>query len=159
MIITLLVSMAGGLGAVARLVLDGLIRGRHALEYPVGTTLINVSGSFLLGLLGGLALRHALPTSLHLVLGTGFLGGYTTFSAASVETVRLLQDRRCSKRFRPRRCGLSRSRARAHYRPQLTARGVIERVAIQPAASVGDRAPAGVLRRRFPRPPRNLEVP
>jgi fluoride exporter len=94
MIITLLVSMAGGLGAVARLVLDGLIRGRHALEYPVGTTLINVSGSFLLGLLGGLALRHGLPTSVHLVLGTGFLGGYTTFSTASVETVRLLQDRR-----------------------------------------------------------------
>jgi CrcB protein len=94
MIITLLVSMAGGLGAVARLVLDGLIRGRHALEYPVGTTLINVSGSFLLGLLGGLALRHGLPTSWHLVLGTGFLGGYTTFSTASVETVRLLQDRR-----------------------------------------------------------------
>jgi CrcB protein len=94
MIITLLVSMAGGLGAVARLVLDGLIRGRHALEYPVGTTLINVSGSFLLGLLGGLALRHGLPISWHLVLGTGFLGGYTTFSTASVETVRLLQDRR-----------------------------------------------------------------
>jgi fluoride exporter len=94
MIITLMVSMAGGLGAVARLVLDGLIRGRHVLEYPVGTTLINVSGSFLLGLLGGLTLRHGLPTSLHLVLGTGFLGGYTTFSTASVETVRLLQDRR-----------------------------------------------------------------
>jgi fluoride exporter len=94
MIITLLVSMAGGLGAVARLVLDGLIRGRHALEYPVGTTLINVSGSFLLGLLGGLALRHGLPTYLHLLLGTGFLGGYTTFSTASVETVRLVQDRR-----------------------------------------------------------------
>ena len=94
MIITLLVSMAGGLGAVARLVLDGLIRGRHVLEYPVGTTLINVTGSFLLGLLAGLALRRGLPTSWHLVLGTGFLGGYTTFSAASLETVRLLQDRR-----------------------------------------------------------------
>jgi fluoride exporter len=94
MSIILLVSMAGGLGAVARLVLDDLIRGRHALEYPVGTTLINVTGSFLLGLLGGLALRHGLPTSVHLVLGTGFLGGYTTFSTASVETVRLLQDRR-----------------------------------------------------------------
>jgi CrcB protein len=94
MIITLLVSMAGGLGAVARLVLDGLIRGRHALEYPVGTTLINLTGSFLLGLLGGLVLRYGLPASVHLVLGTGFLGGYTTLSTASVETVRLLQDRR-----------------------------------------------------------------
>jgi fluoride exporter len=79
---------------LARLVLDGLIRGRHALEYPVATTVINLSGSFLLGLIGGLAIRHGLPESWRIVLGTGFLGGYTTFSTASLETVRLLQDRR-----------------------------------------------------------------
>jgi hypothetical protein len=87
------------------------------LEYPVGTTVINVTGSFLLGLLGGLALQHGLPTSWHLVLGTGFLGGYTTFITASVETVRLLQDRRwlaaAAKRFRPRSCGVSPGRGRA----------------------------------------------
>jgi fluoride exporter len=94
MIIVLLASLAGGLGAMARLVLDGLIRGRRALEYPVATTVINLSGSFLLGLIGGLAIRYDLPDSWRLVLGTGFLGGYTTFSTASLETVRLLQDRR-----------------------------------------------------------------
>jgi fluoride exporter len=94
MIMLALVAIAGGFGAAARLVLDGLIQGRHELQYPVGTTVINISGSFLLGLLGGLAVRHGLPASWHLVLGAGFLGGYTTFSAASVETVRLLQDRR-----------------------------------------------------------------
>jgi CrcB protein len=94
MIMLALVAIAGGFGAAARLALDGLIQGRHERQYPVGTTVINVSGSFLLGLLGGLAIRHGLPACWHLVLGTGFLGGYTTFSAASVETVRLLQDRR-----------------------------------------------------------------
>ena len=92
MILTLvLVSVAGGLGAAARLVLDGVISARFRSAYPVGTTVINVSGSLLLGLITGLAISHGLPQQWHLILGSGFLGGYTTFSTASVETVRLLQ--------------------------------------------------------------------
>ena len=95
MILTLvLVSVAGGLGAAARLVLDGLISGRLRLAYPIGTTVINVTGSLLLGLITGLAIHHGMPPQWHLILGSGFLGGYTTFSTASVETVRLLQDGR-----------------------------------------------------------------
>lgn len=94
MITLLLVSAAGGVGAVARFVLDSLIRARIAWRYPVGTSVINVSGSLLLGLVTGLALAHLVSEPWHLVLGTGFLGGYTTFSAASFETVRLLQERR-----------------------------------------------------------------
>jgi CrcB protein len=94
MISLLLIAAAGGLGAVARLVLDGLVRSRIRVAYPVGTTLINLSGSLVLGLLTGLVLGGAAPESWRLVAGTGFLGGYTTFSTASVETVRLLQDRR-----------------------------------------------------------------
>ena len=95
MILTLvLVSVAGGLGAAARLVLDGLIGGRLRLAYPIGTTVINVTGSLLLGLITGLAIHHGMPAQWHLILGSGFLGGYTTFSTASVETVRLLQDGR-----------------------------------------------------------------
>jgi CrcB protein len=90
----LLVSVAGGLGAVARFLLDGLVRSRLAVRYPVGTTVINVTGSLLLGLVTGLALGGLVSDSWHLVLGTGFLGGYTTFSTASVDTVRLLQERR-----------------------------------------------------------------
>jgi CrcB protein len=94
MIALLLIAVAGGLGAVARLVLDGLIRSRVRVGYPVGTTVINLSGSLVLGLATGLVLGGAAPESWRLVAGTGFLGGYTTFSTASVETVRLLQDRR-----------------------------------------------------------------
>ncbi|MFT4136714.1 fluoride efflux transporter CrcB [Microbacterium sp.] len=91
----LAIAAAGGLGAACRLFLDGVITTaatRNAL--PWATIVINLTGSFLLGLVSGLAAGHLLPDPAHLILGTGFLGGYTTFSAASFETVRLLQERR-----------------------------------------------------------------
>ncbi len=87
-------ALAGGIGAVARFVLDGAVRGRTAAAFPAGTVLINLTGSLALGLLAGLATAHAVPDDLRVVVGTGFLGGYTTFSTASVETIRLLQTRR-----------------------------------------------------------------
>jgi crcB protein len=93
-LIAVLVAAGGGLGAVARFVLDALVRGRIRTVVPAGTMIINVSGSLLLGLVTGLVLFHAVPDDWRLVLGTGFLGGYTTFSTASFETVRLLQERR-----------------------------------------------------------------
>jgi CrcB protein len=60
----------------------------------VATTVINLSGSLLLGLLTGLVANHLLPPQWRLIVGTGLLGGYTTFSTASFETVRLLEDHR-----------------------------------------------------------------
>ena len=90
----LFVCIAGGIGAALRFVLDGLIRTRVRSTYPVATTVINLSGSFLLGLLTGLATNQLLPPQWNLVVGTGLLGGYTTFSTASFETVRLLEDHR-----------------------------------------------------------------
>lgn len=92
-------SVTGGVGAVLRFVVDGAVRSRFRSRYPLGTTLINVSGSLVLGLLTGLSLRSAIPAPLLLVLGTGLLGGYTTFSTASLETVRLLQDREYARAF------------------------------------------------------------
>lgn len=86
-----LVVLAGGLGAATRFVVDGVLRRRFPL---VPTLVVNVSGSLLLGLIAGLALRGAVPGSVLAVLGTGLLGGYTTFSAASAESVRLLAERR-----------------------------------------------------------------
>ncbi|MGN6444864.1 fluoride efflux transporter FluC [Amnibacterium sp.] len=86
-------AVAGGAGAIVRFVVDGLLRDRIGARLPWGTAIINVSGSFLLGLLTGLA-AHGLPAAALLVLGTGLLGGYTTFSTASVETVRLIGQRR-----------------------------------------------------------------
>jgi len=93
------VALAGGVGAAARFALDSLIRirtaGRRMGEVlPWGTLVINLSGSLLLGLLTGFAGAAVLPGVWLSVLGTGFLGGYTTFSTASFETVRMLQDRR-----------------------------------------------------------------
>ena len=95
----LLLALAGGLGAVARFVLDGtvtaaLTRRKRGARYPVGTTLINLSGSLLLGLVAGLLAGELLTEPASLVLGTGFLGGYTTFSTAAYEAVRLAEQRR-----------------------------------------------------------------
>ena len=85
----LVVALAGGVGAVARLVVDGEVRRRLGDDRPWGTAVVNLSGSLLLGLVTGLAAGHLLPPSAQLVVGTGFLGGYTTFSTAAVEAVRL----------------------------------------------------------------------
>ncbi len=85
---------AGGLGAAIRFVLDGAIRDRVGAAYPVGITVINLSGAFLLGLLTGWVSSAVLPDELRAILSTGLLGGYTTFSTASIDTVRLLRDGR-----------------------------------------------------------------
>lgn len=84
---------AGGVGAAARFVVDGLIRSRVRSVFPWGTAIINVSGSLILGLLTGLTLSSLVPSQWALVLGTGMMGGYTTFSTASIETMRLAQER------------------------------------------------------------------
>ncbi len=90
----LLLALAGGLGAGLRFMVDGLIRAKARTALPVGTMLINISGSLLLGLLTGLVAGHYTDSDVGLILGTGFLGGYTTFSTANFETVRLVQARR-----------------------------------------------------------------
>ncbi|MDQ0756593.1 CrcB protein [Arthrobacter sp. B3I4] len=89
-----LLGVAGGLGAGTRFVVDGLVRARLRTALPVGTIAINVTGSFLLGLVAGAVIVHAAPVELQAIAGTGFLGGYTTFSTASFETVRLVQSGR-----------------------------------------------------------------
>ena len=90
----LLLGLAGGLGAGTRFMVDGLVRSRFRTALPVGTIAINITGSFLLGLVAGAVIVHAAPVELQAIAGTGFLGGYTTFSTASFETVRLIQSRR-----------------------------------------------------------------
>ena len=95
----LLIALCGGLGAGARFMLDGLIKSRVGDNFTWATWTINVSGALTLGLLTGLALWSGAlgvgdTPSYLAVVGTGFLGGYTTFSTASYETLRLLQLRR-----------------------------------------------------------------
>lgn len=86
--IAMLVALAGGLGAVARFVLDGCITAARHRRLPVATFVINVLGSFLLGAV--LGCTAVLPDAAR-ILGTGFLGGFTTFSTACVEWVRIVR--------------------------------------------------------------------
>ena len=88
--IGLLVAVAGGTGAVVRFLVDTWVGHRsQGSPVPLGTMAINVTGSFLLGLVTGWWMFGAGDPGWKLVLGTGFLGGYTTFSTASVEVARL----------------------------------------------------------------------
>ena len=91
--IVLFVALAGSLGAVARFIVDGLIRTKLVGPFPWGTFLVNVSGSLLLGVLTGLVMFHAAPSTLTTVMGVGFCGGYTTFSTTNFETARLVAER------------------------------------------------------------------
>lgn len=84
-------AVAGGLGATARYLL-GLALARPG--FPWVTVAINVAGSLLLGALVGAAARRDLHPLTLPVLGAGFLGGFTTFSAFSVEAFQLLRTGR-----------------------------------------------------------------
>lgn len=87
------IALAGSLGAVCRFMLDGFLRTRYDHTFPWATALINISGSFALGLIVGIMMRSHGFTSAEAIIGTGFCGGYTTFSTASFEAVRLIERR------------------------------------------------------------------
>ena len=80
--------MLGAVGALARFHLDAFVQRRTTRDFPVGTLVVNVAGSFLLGLLTGLSFA----SSTMLVLGTGLLGSFTTFSTWMLETERLAEE-------------------------------------------------------------------
>jgi CrcB protein len=82
------VALLGGIGAILRFKLDGLVQGRVDHEFPFGTLVVNGLGSFLLGLLIGLDVTG----SDMLIAGTATLGSFTTFSTWMLETERLEED-------------------------------------------------------------------
>lgn len=92
--ITAWLAVAGGVGAVARFIADGLLRTVFGRKFPYATLIINVVGSFILGVVAGLVLYQHTSTDIKLIVGTGFCGGFTTFSTASFEAVRLIEERR-----------------------------------------------------------------
>lgn len=86
------VAIGGGLGALARYHLEGLIAPRQRSPLPVSTLVVNVSGSFLLGAVVGLVQAGRLPGSVLIWGATGFLGAFTTFSTFTYETVQLIEN-------------------------------------------------------------------
>lgn len=89
--IFVLLCVAAGVGGAARYTMDQAISAHKRLPVPMGTFAINCTACLLLGLLTGLTGALGAPKAVSLVLGTGLLGGYSTFSTASVEGVRLLR--------------------------------------------------------------------
>lgn len=82
------IGLAGGVGAVTRFVVDGVVATRAVSEFPLGTFVVNLSGAFALGVVAGAALGD----DAYRLLATGLLGGYTTFSTWMFESQRLGED-------------------------------------------------------------------
>ncbi len=96
MSVIILAALLGGFGAVCRFLVDNAVtrRTKGIAAIPLGTIVVNVTACLLMGLLTGWALAHvgeSLTPQMRTLLGSGFLGGYSTFSTASVEGARLLR--------------------------------------------------------------------
>lgn len=83
------VMVIGGLGSVARFMVDRAVSRQVGRPFPFGTLAVNISGAVLLGFVTGLTLSHEMA----LLAGTAFVGAYTTFSTWMLETHRLAEDR------------------------------------------------------------------
>ncbi len=89
------VAIGSGIGGATRLLVGNFIQQRLGTSFPMGTLIINITGSFILGFV----LRYALAVpdmspAIRALLTTGFCGGYTTFSTYSFETATLIEDGR-----------------------------------------------------------------
>lgn len=89
----ILVAVGGAVGSAMRYITSNWMAARFGTEFPMGTLLVNVAGCFLIGLFMALATeRLSISPYWRLLLVVGFLGGLTTFSSFSYETMRLLQE-------------------------------------------------------------------
>jgi CrcB protein len=98
MLTYLWVAIGGALGSVSRFWLNGLVSEKFDGAFPWGTLFVNVTGSFIIGVLGALTLPEGRMDSSSRMFATQFLmigvcGGYTTFSSFSLQTLNLLRER------------------------------------------------------------------
>lgn len=89
----ILLAIFGGLGALSRYGVQGLVQEQSAATFPTGTLAVNLLGCLLMGGFNRLALEHLwFPPEWRIALGIGFLGAFTTFSTFGFETFRMLED-------------------------------------------------------------------
>jgi CrcB protein len=96
---TILVGLAGSLGAGTRYLLGHIVAERMKSQFPFGTLLINVTGAFVIGLVFALTSQKFLTPVLQTILATGFLGGYTTFSTLCWEGTQLIRKGNTAQSF------------------------------------------------------------
>ena len=87
----LAIAGAGAVGAPLRYVVDATISNRYRPLFPFGTYVVNITGCFVLGCITGLALYHSLAKTTVVIVGSGLVGAYTTFSTFTLETTILVQ--------------------------------------------------------------------
>jgi fluoride exporter len=88
-----MVGVGGGLGSILRFWLGSYIGNKMGTRFPYGTFVINITGSFLIGLvLALLTVKTQWSPNWRYLIPIGFIGGYTTFSSFEYETLRTIQD-------------------------------------------------------------------
>jgi CrcB protein len=87
-----MVAIGGAVGSVVRFWISTLLAKRFTETFPIGTLAVNVSGSFIIGVLAALAKSEAFSSSTRAFLMVGVCGGYTTFSSFSLQSLQLLQN-------------------------------------------------------------------
>ena len=88
-----LIAIFGAMGTLARYGLQGVVQIRLGSTFPYGTLLVNLTGCFLLGLIGQFTMnRMVISPDWRIAIAVGFFGGYTTFSSFSLQTLDLARD-------------------------------------------------------------------
>lgn len=95
----LLIGLGGALGAISRYGLSSLVYGITGRGFPWGTLVVNILGSFFMGLLSVWLIERIASTELRALLIVGFLGALTTFSTFSIETLALLEEGALTRAF------------------------------------------------------------
>ena len=90
--IILLIGIGSFLGGIGRFLLTSFVQNKWMSTFPYGTFLVNVLGCFLIGVVYALSDRGSIHTEWRLFLATGIMGGFTTFSSFSNETVSMITD-------------------------------------------------------------------
>lgn len=91
------IGIGGIFGAITRYYLGRFIMKRSQAGFPTGTWFINISGSFILGVLAHLHVQQAVPEWVWLSIGIGYLGAYTTFSTFGYETIQMIEKKNIKK--------------------------------------------------------------